>query len=108
MHYTIIFNSIKLSSQIFVVIYFHAKFLIHEYSKKKSLPVLNRFTVFRSILLTPTKYCKIQKNLDTRKNYCNYPKIFLKRIFHRVMCLNNADGMANRAETDQTATLGAV
>ena len=29
-------------------------------------------------------------------------------IFHRVMCLKDADGMANSEDPDQTAPLGAV
>ena len=44
-------------------------------------------------------YCK---NLDTRKNYCNYPKIWLIWIFHGVVHLNDADGMANSVDPDQS------
>ena len=54
------------------------------------------------------KYSKTPKNSDTQKNYCNYPKIWLILIFHRVMCLNYADRMANSVDPDQTAPLGAV
>ena len=53
-------------------------------------------------------YRKAPKNLDTRKNYCNYLNIWLIWIFHGVMHLNDADGMANSVEPDQTAPLGAV
>ena len=61
-----------------------------------------------SVLCWPAKeqiwsYHKTPKNSDTPKNYCNSPKIWLIWIVHRVMCLNDADGMANSVDPDQTA-----
>ena len=50
-------------------------------------------------------YRKAPKYSDTWKIYCNYPKIWLIWIFHRIMCLNDADGMANSVDRDQTAPL---
>ena len=50
-------------------------------------------------------YCKTPKKLNTPKNYCNYPKIWQIWIFDRVMYVNDADGMANSADPDQTAPL---
>ena len=50
-----------------------------------------------------TVYRKNPKNLDTRKNYCNYPKFWLIWIFHGVMHLNIADRMANSVDPDQIA-----
>ena len=45
-------------------------------------------------------YRKTPKNLDT---YWNYPTIWLKRIFHRVIHPEDADRMANSVDPDQTA-----
>ena len=51
-----------------------------------------------------TIYHKTPKNSDTSKNYCNYPKIWLIWILHRVKRLNDADRMANSVDPDQTAS----
>ena len=40
-----------------------------------------------------TVHCKTPENSDRRKNYCNCPKCWLIWIIHRVMHINNADGM---------------
>ena len=53
-------------------------------------------------------YRKTPKNLDTRKIYCSNPKIWLIWIFHHDVHPNDADGMANSVDPDQTAPLGAV
>ena len=45
---------------------------------------------------------------DTQKICCNHSKIWTMWIYHRVMSPNDADGMANSADPDQTAPLGAV
>ena len=42
----------------------------------------------------------ISKTFGHPKNCCNYPKIWL---YHRVMSLKDADGMANSVDPDQTA-----
>ena len=52
-----------------------------------------------------SNYCKTPKNSDTRKIYCNNPKIRLVWIFHREMRPNDADGMANSVDPDQTALI---
>ena len=52
----------------------------------------------KTLLWREATYCKNPKNSDTPKNCCNNLTI---RIYHRVMCLNNADGMANSADPDQ-------
>ena len=51
--------------------------------------------VTAQIFMVVFSYCKTLKNLDTRKNYCNYPKIWLIWIFHRVMGSKDADRIAN-------------
>ena len=39
---------------------------------------------------------------------CNHSKIWTMWLYHRVMSPNDADGMANSVDPDQTAPLGAV
>ena len=46
--------------------------------------------------------------LDTQKICCNHSKIWTMWLYHRVMSPNDADGMANNVDPDQTAPLGAV
>ena len=53
-------------------------------------------------------YCKIPKFLDARKLCCNLPKFQTKRPNLRVLCLNDANGIASSEDPDQTAPLGAV
>ena len=53
-------------------------------------------------------YRKIPKFWDARKLYCNHPKTGLKRFYHRVMYPKDGDSIANSADPDQTAPLGAV
>ena len=48
-------------------------------------------------------------NSQTTQNVCcNLSKIWTMWLYHRVMSPNDADGMANSADPDQTAPLGAV
>ena len=53
-------------------------------------------------------YCKFPKYSDTQNIYCNHSKIRTMWLYHRVMSPNDADGMANSVDPDQTAPLGAV
>ena len=53
-------------------------------------------------------YCKFPKYLDTQKICCIHSKIWTMWLYHRIMSLNDADGMANGVDPDQTAPLGAV
>ena len=48
-------------------------------------------------------YCKTPKNLDTRKNCCNHPKIWTKWFYCRIMRPKSADWMANSVDPDRTA-----
>ena len=48
-------------------------------------------------------YRKTPKNSDTWKTYFNNPKISLIWTVHREIHLNNATGMANSVDPDQTA-----
>ena len=48
------------------------------------------------------------KYLDTQKIGCNHSKIWTMWLYHRVRSPNDADGMANNENPDQTASLGAV
>ena len=51
---------------------------------------------------------KFPKYSDTPKFCCNHSKIWTTWLYHRVMIPNDADGMANSVDPDQTAPLGAV
>ena len=53
-------------------------------------------------------YSKFPKYSDTQKICCNQPKIWTMWLYHRVMSPNDADGMTNCVDPDQTAPLGAV
>ena len=53
-------------------------------------------------------YRKTPKYSDTQKICCNHSKIWTMWLHHRVMSPNNADGMANSVDPDQTAPLGVV
>ena len=53
-------------------------------------------------------YRKFPKYSDTQKICCNHSKIWTMWLYHRVMSPNDADGMANSVDPDQTAPLGAV
>ena len=53
-------------------------------------------------------YRKFPKYSDTPKICCNHSKILTMWLYHRVMSPNDADGMANSVDPDQTAPLGAV
>ena len=53
-------------------------------------------------------YHKFPKYSHTQKICCNHSKIWNMWLYHRVMCPNDADGMANSVDPDQTAPLGAV
>ena len=54
------------------------------------------------------EYRNDAKFSDTQKICCNHSKIWTMWLYHRVMSPNDADGMANRVDPDQTAPLGAV
>ena len=54
------------------------------------------------------RYHKVPKFWDAKKLCCNLPKIQTKRPNLRVFCQNDAYGMANSVDPDQTAPLGAV
>ena len=53
-------------------------------------------------------YCKVHKFSEAKKLCCNPPKIQTKRPNLRVLCQNDANGIANSEDPDQTAPLGAV
>ena len=53
-------------------------------------------------------YCKFPKYSETQKIYCNHSKIWIMWLYHRVMSPNDADGMANSMDPNQTAPLGTV
>ena len=50
-------------------------------------------------------YRKFPKDLDIPKICCSHSKIWTMWLYHRVMSQNNADGMANSVDPDQTAPL---
>ena len=51
-------------------------------------------------------YCKTLKTSDTQTDCCNHPKIVTMCFYHRITCQEDADGMANSVDPDQTAPLG--
>ena len=53
-------------------------------------------------------YCKVPKFSDTRKRCCNLPKIQTEWQNLKVFRQNDANGIANSEDPDQTAPLGAV
>ena len=53
-------------------------------------------------------YSKDPKFSDAKKLSCNLPKIQTKRSNLRVFCQNDANGIANGEDPDQTAPLGTV
>ena len=59
-------------------------------------------------LLVTSHYRKVPKFLDAKFFYCNLPKIQTKRPNLRIFCQNDANGIANSEDPDQTAPLGAV
>ena len=54
------------------------------------------------------EYRKTPKFLDTQHVCCNQPKIQTKVFFRRQIYPKCADRMANSADTDHTAPLGAI
>ena len=58
---------------------------------------------YSELLLLLYKYCKFPKYSDTQKICCNHSKIWTMWLYHRVMSPNDADGMANSVDPDQTA-----
>ena len=54
------------------------------------------------------QYCKFPIYSDTQKICYNHSKIWTMWLYHRVISPNDADGMANSIDPDQTAPLGAV
>ena len=48
-------------------------------------------------------YHKFPKYSDTQKICSNHSKIWTKSLYHRVMSPNDADGMANSVDPNQTA-----
>ena len=53
-------------------------------------------------------YLKVPKFSDAKKLCCNLPKIQTKKPNFRVFCQNDANGIANSEDPDQTAPLEAV
>ena len=64
--------------------------------------------IIRCRHMTLKQYCKFHRYSDTQKICCNHTKIWTMWLCHRVMSPNDADGMANSVDPDQTAPLGAV
>ena len=52
-----------------------------------------------------SRYRKFPKYSDTQKIRCKHSKILTMWLYHRVMGPNDADGMANSVDPDQTAPL---
>ena len=77
----------------------HQKVPIYKLGSKRSILFLYIICLYRIF----------PKYSDTQKIGCNHSKILTMWLYHRVMRLNDADGMANSVDPDQTAPpLGAV
>ena len=61
-----------------------------------------------TLLCFISDYCKFPKYSDTQNICCNHSKIWIMWLYHRVMCPDDADGMANSVDPDQTAPLGSL
>ena len=48
------------------------------------------------------QYCKFPKYSDTQNICCNHSKIWTMWLYHRVRSPNDADGMADSVDPDQT------
>ena len=57
---------------------------------------------------THSDYRNDPKFSDTQNICCNHSKVWTMWLYHRLMSPNDADGMANSVDPDQTAPLGAV
>ena len=71
-----------------------------------SIKYCPRIDMLVSIYLTYTN--KVRQNslkVGHPKTFCNYPKIGVVSFYYRVMGPNDADGMANSVNPDQTAPL---
>ena len=49
------------------------------------------------------EHCKFPIYSDTPTNCCNHSKVWTMWLYHRVMSPNDADGMANSVDPNQTA-----
>ena len=56
----------------------------------------------------PQLYRNDPKFSDTQNICCNHSKVWTMWLYHTLMSPNDADGMANSVDPDQTAPLGAV
>ena len=82
--------------------YLHVDYLSSELNKTERLwTAEHRFNFYQV-------YRKFPKYSDTQKICSNHSKIWTMWLYHREICPNDADGMANSVDPDQTAPLGAV
>ena len=68
----------------------------------------NEYILSRYCIKMTRNYHNFPKYSDTQKICCNHSKIWTMWLYKRVMSPNDADGMANSVDPDQTAPLGAV
>ena len=55
------------------------------------------------LIVMPVRWTVDTPKIQTPENiYCNHPKIWTKWLYHRIMCLKNADRMANKPPCDKT------
>ena len=84
-------------------------FLLEQTRKQKLLTMES--TVYTGFYpeccLKIINFRKFPKYSDTQKICCNHSQILTIWLYHREMSPNDADGMANNVDPDQTA-LGAV
>ena len=70
--------------------------------------LLRKQKTVKSHIMKWCEYRKVPKFSDARKLCCNLPKIQTKSPNLRVFSQEDANGIANSEDTDQTAPLGAV
>ena len=62
-----------------------------------------KWTKLELAFLCRWHYRKFSKHSNTQQICCNHSKIWTMWLYHRVMSPNDADGMANSVDLDQTA-----
>ena len=99
---------------VLLIVHLHrCKFLLHTIHVSRTCfpyneDILREKQVFYHFWKLLNSYRKFHNYSDTPKHCCNHSKIWTMWLYHRVISSNDADGMANSVDRDQTAPLGAV
>ena len=86
--------------------YYQEQYCTHAVIMLNSFPLV-AFRCFRYDGIPANMYYrKNTKNSDISKICCNHPKIWTTRLYHRVMLLKDADGIANSVDPEEQSDLG--